>query len=227
MILSDKQLTDACTQEEGGICIEPFDKDRIQPASYDLRVGKQAAVSSKKACVDLAERGFLEIEPGDFVIVTTHEKLSLDPRHVGRFGLTSSFARKGLIATAGPQVDPGFKGRLLVGLTNLSGRPIVLSHKAEFLTIEFHRLEQAVATPYKGDYQGREELTQDDIVAVMEREYMSQTEMMRTLETLVTTVNALEKTVSWRLPMTMAIILTVIMTIFGVCFSLFIMFLMK
>ena len=227
MILTDEQIITACTQERDGILIEPFEQRQVQPAFYDLRVGKQAAVSSEEKLIDLASAGFVQVRPGDFVIVTTYEKLSLDASLVGRFGLTSSFARKGLIATAGPQVDPGFRGRLLVGLTNLSSKPITLSHKAVFLSIEFHRLERPVTSSYSGPYQDREELTQEDIAAVMEREYMSQPEMMRTLEALVTTtknlegaVKNLEKTVNWRMPVMTGIILAVIMALFTTALTL-------
>ncbi len=208
MILTDRDIRAACNAGASEISIEPFSDASVQPASYDLHVGSQAASSAHKQVVDLTRAGFVEIKPGDFVIVTTHEKLTLSAYHVGRFGLTSGYARKGLIATVGPQIDPGFRGRLTVGLTNLSTRPIVLPHKDIFLTVEFHSLEQAAEVAYSGPYQDRDELSPEDIKVVMEREYMSQTEMMRTLETLVSTVEGLKQTVTWRLPLTLGAIIT-------------------
>ena len=207
MILSDRDIRAACSDESGEFRIEPFSEASVQPASYDLRAGDQAASSSTKQLTDLTKAGFIEISPGDFVIVTTFEKLSLSARHVARFGLTSTYARKGLIATVGAQVDPGFRGRLVVGLTNLSTKPIALPHKDIFLTIEFHRLEKPVEVPYEGPYQGRDMLSPDDIRSAIEREYMSQTEMMRTLEALVTTVEGLKQSINWRLPLMMSIIM--------------------
>ncbi len=141
MILSERDIRAAQGNE---IKIDPFSEEWLQPASYDLRVGNQAACSSNKQVTDLTTAGFVEIKPGDFVIVITYEKLALSAQHVGRFGLTSTYARKGLIATVGAQIDPGFEGRLTVGLTNLSTKPLVLPHKDTFLTVEFHRLEKAV-----------------------------------------------------------------------------------
>ena len=209
MILSDRDIRAACSDELGEVRIEPFSEASVQPASYDLRVGDQSASSSTKQLIDLTKTGFIQISPGDFVIVTTYEKLALSARHVARFGLTSSYARKGLIATVGAQVDPGFRGRLVVGLTNLSTKPITLPHKDIFLTIEFHRLEKAVETPYEGPYQDRDVLSPDDIRSAIEREYMSQTEMMRTLEALVTTVEGLKQSINWRLPLMISIIMGV------------------
>ena len=198
MVLSDRDIRSA---QGKGVTIDPFSDEFVQPASYDLRVGSQAACSSSKEVTDLTKKGFVEIKPGDFVIVITHESLKLDAQHVGRFGLTSTYARKGLIATVGAQIDPGFHGRLTVGLTNFSTKSLVLPHKDTFLTAEFHVLAQPVETPYSGPYQNRNELSPDDIKIVMEREYMSQTEMMRTLQALVTTVESLKQSINWRLPL--------------------------
>ena len=195
MILTDSEIRAACASSDGGIAIIPFDERSVEPASYDLRVGQQAATTSRKRITDLEREGFVEVEPGDFAIVSTFETLRFDNRHVGRFGLTSTHARRGLIATVGPQVDPGFHGRLTVGVTNLSTKPVTLTYQDHFLTVEFHRLEKPVDTPYTGQYQDRVKLSSDDIEAVMEREYMSQTEMMRTLQALVSTVDGLQKSV--------------------------------
>ena len=184
VIPTDQMIREVCAAAGGGLAIEPFSESLVQPASYDLRVGPQAASASDKRMTNLAAAGFVRIRPGDFVIVATHERLRLDSWHTARFGLTSAYARRGLIATLGAQIDPGFQGRLVVGLTNLSAKPISLPYKDLFLTVEFHRLEQSAAAPYAGPYQGREELAPEDIRAVMEREYMSQTEMMRTLRHL-------------------------------------------
>ena len=213
MILSDKDIREALNS--GHLKIEPFTEGSVQPASYDLHVGDQAAVSSDKSVVELDKKGFVQIKPGDFVIVSTHEKLALDARHAARFGLTSTYARKGLIATVGAQIDPGFRGRLFVGLTNLSTKPITLPHRDTFLTVEYHGLVNAVEVPYSGPYQGREELSPEDIRVVMEREYMSQTEMMRTLESLVSTVEGLKQSINWRLPLTMGLIIAVLMALFA------------
>ena len=73
--------------------------------------------------------------------------------------------------------------------------------------MEFHELERPVESPYTGQYQGREELAPQDIRVVMEREYMSQTDMMRTLEALVSTVEGLKQSLNWRLPLIMGAIM--------------------
>ena len=194
MILTDTMIRQACS--EGIVGISPFDERQIQPASYDLRVGPEAAVSSRRGKVNIKDSGFVELDAGDFAVLVTEEVITLDNQHSGRFGLRSKWARKGLLATTGPQVDPGFKGRLSVGLTNLTSRKIALSHMDDFLTVEFHRLSEPVKQVYSGPYQDQSSLSNEDLEAVLEREVMSLSEMNITLRALAANVKSLEESVS-------------------------------
>lgn len=156
MILTDRQIAEACQAQR--ITITPFEKQQIQPASYDLRVGEDGITTSRKKLTNIKESGYLLIQPGDFAVVNALEEIQLDAQHTGRFGLRSKYARKGLIATTGPQVDPGYHGRLIIGLTNLAPTPISLPYKDDFISIEFHRLEEPSMRPYSGPYQHKRTL---------------------------------------------------------------------
>src|SRR6266516_1219945 len=135
MILSDRQIREAVKKKE--ILIEPFEERQIQPATYDLRVGHQGITTSTKKLVNIKEAGYLLIQPGDFAIVKVLEEITLNSQHAGRFGIRSKYTRKGLIATTGPQVDPGYHGRLIIGITNLTPKPISLPYKDDLLSVEF------------------------------------------------------------------------------------------
>ena len=194
MILTDSMIQQACS--EGSVGISPFDARQIQPASYDLRVGPEAAVSSHHGKVNIKDKGFVELDAGDFAVLVTEEIISLDNQHSGRFGLRSKWARKGLLATTGPQIDPGFKGRLSIGLTNLTSRKIALPHLDDFLTVEFHRLSEPVERAYSGPYQEQSSLSNEDLEAILEREVLSLSEMNTTLRSLAANVKSLEESVS-------------------------------
>ncbi|WP_424947495.1 dCTP deaminase [Candidatus Spongiihabitans sp.] len=194
MILTDNMIRAAVSA--GTVKIEPFDAAQIQPASYDLRIGPVAAVSSIHGKVDVEANGFLEMTPGDFAIVVSEETITLDNQHTGRFGLRSKWARKGLIATTGPQIDPGFTGRLNIGLTNLTSKNIALSHLDDFLTVEFHKLSEPAKVPYSGVYQNQSSLSNEDLETVLEREVMSLSEMNTTLRALTASVNGMEKAIA-------------------------------
>jgi len=145
--------------QTGQLQIEPFHEDAIQPASYDLRLGKRALISPKGdesgRAVDLDKEKdqTLTILPGQYVAILTEEKLGLPNNICARFGLKSNLARKGLIAFGGIQVDPGFVGRLAISLFNVGPENIQIKLGTPTFTMEFDKLEEPATKPYNGDYQ--------------------------------------------------------------------------
>ena len=217
MILTDAQIVEA--YKKGDIVIDPFDEKQIQAASYDLRVGAQGATTSTKKIVNLKDTGYLALQPGDFGVVTCLEIVRLGPQHAARIGLRSKYARKGLIATTGPQIDPGYHGRLIIGITNLTPKPVSLPYKDDLLTVEFHRLEQASTHPYDGPYQGKMELGAEEIESVTETEGMALSEMLTTLRSLTSNVGALTsqiKILKWTIPLIVGIGIAAISVIVAV-----------
>jgi len=201
MILTDHQLKEA--HEHGGIVIDPFEEDHIQPASYDLRIGEQGITTSRKKVINLREAGYLAMEPGDVAIVTVLERLQLSPLYAARLGLRSKYVRKGLVASMGLQVDPGFSGELNVTLVNLTPKAITLPYKDDFLSAEFHKLEAPATHPYKGPYQGQKGLGPEEIAAIAEGEGIAFSEIITTLRSLSRNVASLSSHVhimEWSIP---------------------------
>jgi hypothetical protein len=160
--------------------------------------------------VNLKEHDYIALQPGDFGVVTCLETLKLGPQYAARFGLRSKFARKGLIATTGTQIDPGFRGRLILGLTNLTTKTIALTYADDFVTVEFHRLSEQTTKPYEGPYQDKTEFGPSDIEFIMETEGMSLSEMLLTLRTLTQNVGALTGQIGmfkWVVPLIAAVML--------------------
>jgi len=217
MILTDSQIVEA--YKKGDIMIDPFDEKQVQSASYDLRVGEQGATTSTKKIVNLKENGYMSLQPGDFGVLTCLEIIRLGPQYAARFGLRSKYARKGLIATTGPQIDPGYQGRLIIGITNLTPKPVSLPYKDDLLSVEFHRLEQASTHPYSGPYQNKMTLGAEEIEFITETEGMALSEMLTTLRTLTQNVGSIAaqlKTLEWTIP----VIVGVGIAIIGVIVSL-------
>ena len=176
-------------------------------------MGDQGATTSSKKIVSIRENAYLLLQPGDFGIVTALETLKLGPQYVGGFGLRSKFARKGLIATTGPQIDPGYHGRLIVGVTNLTPKAISLPFKDDFLTVEFRRLEEASTKPYAGPYQGRLELGPEEIESITETEGLALSEMITTLRALSANVGTLTSEfhmLKWVIPIGFAILAIIV-----------------
>lgn len=136
------------------------------------------------------------MQPGDFAVVLVNEEIRLGPQYAARFGLRSKYARHGLIATTGLQVDPGFDGRLMVGITNLTPKLVSLPHLDDFLSMEFHRLVEPATRPYSGPYQGRRELGPEEIEFITESEGMALSEVLNTLRSLSANVGTLTSDVT-------------------------------
>ena len=114
--------------ESNNIIIEPLSENSIQPSSIDLRISstfrvfenhKYSKIDPRENQEDLTslinsteEEPFV-LHPGEFVLGSTQEKISLSNKLVARLEGKSSLGRVGLLihSTAG-FVDPGFRGHL-------------------------------------------------------------------------------------------------------------------
>ncbi|KPK91425.1 hypothetical protein AMJ80_07320, partial [bacterium SM23_31] len=163
----------------------------------------QGATTSTKKIVDIKEKGYISLEPGDFGVVTVLEEIRMGLQYSARFGLLSKYAKKGLIATTEPQIDPGYHGRLIVGITNLTPKPVSLPYKDDFISVEFHRLEEPAKKPYSGQYQDKLELGAEEIEFIIESEGMALSEVLTTMRSLSENVGKLAsevKMIKWLVP---------------------------
>lgn len=141
---------------ECGMLLENAKLKLTQGASYDLRLGAEYFQNAEIKHLD-ATSPFIIMNPGDYVIASSIEIANLPTDIAGRFDLTVSLFCKGIILSNGPQVDPGFKGRLFCLLFNTSNEIVELKYEEHFATIEFIKLT-AHTTPYYDRYQGKSEL---------------------------------------------------------------------
>jgi dCTP deaminase len=172
MILSDRDIR--VELESGRITIDPFDPACVQPSSVDLHVDSQFRVFAnsrypyidvKQEMPDLTElvevhddEPFI-LHPGEFVLGSTMERVSLPDDLVARLEGKSSLGRLGLLihSTAG-YVDPGWDGFLTLELSNVANLPITLYPHMKIGQISFFRLTSAADAPYGsagGKYQGQ------------------------------------------------------------------------
>ena len=143
--------------------IEPFDEKRVEPASYDLQVGR--VLLPGRGVVELTTAG-ISLRPNEWAEIETLERMELPNDVAANFGLRSSVARRGILAFGGPQVDPGYRGRLFVGLFNPSSEAFTVQ-PGPLITVQFIRLEHAAARAYSGQYQGMDRFPEEDIVRLM------------------------------------------------------------
>ncbi|WP_297089930.1 dCTP deaminase [Thermococcus sp.] len=137
------------------ILIEPFSEKSLQPAGYDLRVGREAYINGE--LIDVKEAGRVAIPPKTYALILTLERVKLPDDVMGDMKLRSSLAREGLLGSFA-WVDPGWDGNLTLGIYNASNEPVELAYGERFVQIAFIRLEGPARNPYRGNYQGSQHL---------------------------------------------------------------------
>jgi dCTP deaminase len=162
MVLSDKSIKDEIAR--GRIRLDPLDFEDIQPASIDVHLGDGFRVfrNSRYPFIDpsmdqpdltelIAATGSepFVLHPGEFVLGTTLEHVTLPDDILGRLEGKSTLGRIGLLihSTAG-YVDPGWSGYLTLELSNVANLPILLSPGMKIGQISFDRMSTPVERPY-------------------------------------------------------------------------------
>jgi deoxycytidine triphosphate deaminase len=96
----------------------------------------------KEGTLDRKKRSFFYMEPNSIVYVSPAEQLNLPYYIVARFNLRVKWVYKGILLGTGPQVEPGFVGRLSCPLFNLTGQKVKIRLGDEFATIDFERTSE-------------------------------------------------------------------------------------
>ena len=125
--------------------IENYDIESIEGASYDLKLGKQYTKNGEMLEIT-APKIDITLEPGEFALLTSFEKINMPLNLIGHNGLMSKWTRQGLMSLFSPQIDPGFRGRLFVPVYNAGDVNISIPLESKIFTIEF------VKTDYDASY---------------------------------------------------------------------------
>ncbi|HBJ72812.1 MAG TPA: dCTP deaminase [Actinobacteria bacterium] len=168
MLLSDGDIR--AELESGRVAVEPFSEAMIQPSSIDVRLDRWFRVfeNHKYSFIDPrmeqpeltrllepeGEEGFI-LHPGEFVLGSTYEIVSLPDDIAGRLEGKSSLGRLGLLthSTAG-FIDPGFSGHVTLELSNVANLPIVLYPGMKIGQLCLFRLSSPAEHPYGSEKYG-------------------------------------------------------------------------
>ena len=162
MLMSDRDIR--AQLEAGRIGLEPLNLELIQPSSIDVRLDrffrlfhnhKYAFIDPREDQADLthmvevaSDEAFI-LHPGEFVLGSTFELVTLPDDIAARLEGKSSLGRLGLLthSTAG-FVDPGFSGHVTLELANVSNLPIKLWPGMKVGQLCFFQLSSPAETPY-------------------------------------------------------------------------------
>ncbi len=177
MILSDADIRRRLT--DGELVVEPLDDPelQIQPASIDLRLGREFLEFQRTniSCIhpdseqevdEYVDETHVEdgedfvLHPGDFVLGTTKERVEIPPDLIAHVEGRSSLGRLAVVvhATAG-LADPGYRGQITLELSNLGTAPVALTPGMRISQLTFTELKSPAERPYGAErgskYQGQ------------------------------------------------------------------------
>ncbi|XPP26900.1 MAG: dCTP deaminase [Leucobacter sp.] len=162
MLLSDRDIRSELESER--IRLSPSEPEMVQPSSVDVRLDRYFRLfdNHKYPVIDPAEEqpeltrlievdpgeGFI-LHPGEFVLGSTYEQVSLPDDIAARLEGKSSLGRLGLLthSTAG-FIDPGFEGHVTLELSNVATLPIRLWPGMKIGQLCFFRLSSPAERPY-------------------------------------------------------------------------------
>lgn len=168
MLLSDGDIRKQL--QEGRIGLEPLNLELLQPSSIDVRLDRFFRLfdNHKYPFIDPREQQdeltrFVEVQsdeafilhPGEFVLGSTFEYVSLPNDIAARLEGKSSLGRLGLLthSTAG-FVDPGFQGHVTLELSNVATLPIKLWPGMKIGQLCFFKLSSPSENPYGSEKYG-------------------------------------------------------------------------
>ena len=168
MLLSDRDIRKEI--ESGRVMIDPFEANMIQPSSIDVRMDRYFRVFENhryphidpaadqsdltRMVEPVGDEPFI-LHPGEFVLGSTYEVVTLPDDLAARVEGKSSLGRLGLLthATAG-FVDPGFSGHVTLELANVATLPIKLYPGMKIGQLCFFRLTSPAEHPYGSEKYG-------------------------------------------------------------------------
>ncbi|GAA1105101.1 dCTP deaminase [Streptomyces javensis] len=162
VLLSDKDIR--AEIDAGRVRIDPYDPAMVQPSSIDVRLDRFFRVfeNHRYPHIDPAveqpdltrlvepegEDAFI-LHPGEFVLASTYEVVTLPDDIASRLEGKSSLGRLGLLthSTAG-FIDPGFSGHVTLELSNVATLPIKLWPGMKIGQLCMFRLTSPAEHPY-------------------------------------------------------------------------------
>ena len=132
-LLTDKDIRRIVNKRD--LVIHPLTEGAITGLGYDLHIGCIQPLSHLEAFTRVA--GIVSIPPGGYCAIITREFVWISGRLAGTLHARGTLAAKGLFTSA-TNVDPNFKGQMIMSVVNLSAETIVLEEEQTFITLLLH-----------------------------------------------------------------------------------------
>lgn len=126
--------------------IFPFDPSRLGPASYEMILGGEYLYWDEKgkkcSCNDIKTGDKLVLRKNSITYVSVKETFRI-PNYIAlRFNLRVKHVHRGLLLGTGPLVDPGFHGKLMIPIHNLTNNHYTIKPGEKLISVEFTKVSK-------------------------------------------------------------------------------------
>lgn len=138
--------------EFGPRLIQPFDRNLINPASYDVTLHEDIITRG-----DEKRKLPISLMPHEFIIATTQQYFKFPLDVAGDMRLKSSVGRMGINHVLSVWFDPGFEGEATLEIQNISNGRVDLKPGMKIAQMVFMKLTEPTQLSYKdtGRYFGQ------------------------------------------------------------------------
>ena len=128
MFLSKESIKEAVAK--GDIVISDFNEENLKPASYTLTLD---SIYGKES---------LELKPGEFVLLETKEKITLNGKYCGILSTPARLAKQGINVTQGSDLaEPDTDNTFILETSNSGNEPVVFTEGMRVVKIAFTKIQ--------------------------------------------------------------------------------------
>ncbi len=147
--------------------VVPYEDNGVVRAAYEMRVGREAFVTSDTGeTTELPKGQKIVIPPGQFGLLVTQETVRIPANVIAFISIRAGIKFQGLINVSGFHVDPGYQGQLRFAVYNAGSKKIVLDQGQPIFMIWFADLDETDIDPYPERQKGSSAITADDVAAI-------------------------------------------------------------
>ncbi|OGH12153.1 MAG: dCTP deaminase [Candidatus Levybacteria bacterium RIFCSPHIGHO2_01_FULL_40_10] len=166
MVLSDRDIKKALQDKKIVITPKPDLATQLGSNSLDLRLGNIFRIfdHSKHAFIDPAKKDYSNeitkkvvvadgepfiMQPGDFVLAVTLERVKIPSNMMGRLEGRSSLGRLGIVVHSTASIfDAGWDGKCVLELGNMGRMAVKLTPGMRICAMSFEQLSSEADIPY-------------------------------------------------------------------------------
>lgn len=147
-------------RKELAALISDYDPERLDHASYRLRVGPEVYVSptgepddprNKPKSSLVQDQGFT-VPAGQFGFILTEETIRVPVGAIAFISIRAGYKFRGLVNVSGFHVDPNYEGRLIFSVFNAGPGPVHLSRGEPCFLIWYADLDQPTEVKLRKGY---------------------------------------------------------------------------